>query len=97
MGTTNSAPARLMSGTLALVQTSTGLVRVPATAWAGPGYTSREPVREQERAAWACLECTCAGSAGNAIPPEQEAHRHADESRHVVQVTRTTTYIPGER
>lgn len=97
MGTTNSAPARVAGGTLALVQAGTGLVRVPATPWAGPGYTSREQVRQQERATWACLECTCSGSAASAIPPEQEAYRHADESRHVVQVTRTTTYIPRER
>lgn len=94
MGTT-MAPARVVNGTLARGEPGSCLARV--TAWAGSGYTTREPVRQEERAAWACLECTCSGSPGDAIQPEQDAARHAGESRHMVQVTRITTYIPGER
>lgn len=85
------------TGTLTRIVPGSGLVPVPAASWAGPEYVLREPVREQQRTTWCCLECPCAGSAGNAIPPEQDARRHADESRHLVQVTSVVTYIPGER
>jgi hypothetical protein len=50
-----------------------------------------------KHASWHCLECYRTGSPRDPAPPERMAAQHAEEARHLVEVTTTVAYLPAER
>lgn len=67
-------------------------------SWAGSGYDGLGLYRHPFTV-WRCVECAMTGNSFGSIQitPEAAAQAHARETRHIVQLTKTTTWIPQEK